>query len=58
MSREMWMAGSSGHFYGEWRVEAAMRTSEGHEMSQKVSVCETGMPFAKSSESNFEVVVD
>jgi len=42
-------------FYGEGRVEAAMRTSEWHEMSEKVSVCETGMPYAKSSESNFEV---
>ena len=42
-------------FYGEGRVEAAMRTSERHEMSEKVSVCETGMPCAESSESNFEV---
>ena len=32
-----------------------MRTSERHEMSEKVSVSETGMPYAKSGESNFEV---
>ena len=42
-------------FYGEGRVQVAMRTSEGHEMSEKVSVCETVMPYAKSSESDFEV---
>jgi len=42
-------------FYREGRVVVAMRTSEGHEMSEKVSVCETGMPYVKSSESNFEV---
>jgi len=42
-------------FYGEGRVEAAMRTCERHEMSEKVSVCETGMPNGESGESNFEV---
>ena len=42
-------------FYGEGRVEAVMRTCERHEMSKKVSVCETGMPYAESGESNFEV---
>jgi len=31
-------------FYG--RVEAAMRTCERHEMSEKMSVCETSMPSA------------
>ena len=34
-------------FYGEGRVEAAMRTCERLEMSEKVSVCETGMPYAE-----------
>ena len=40
-----------------WRgeVEAAMSTCERHEMSEKVSVCETGMSYAESGESNFEV---
>ena len=42
-------------FYGEWRVEPAMRTSERHEMSEKVSMSETGMPYAKSGANNFEV---
>ena len=42
-------------FYEEGRVEAAMRTSERHEMSEKLSVSETGMPYVKSGESNFEV---
>jgi len=42
-------------FYGEGRVETAMMTSEGHEMCEKVSACETSMPYAKPSESNFEV---
>jgi len=42
-------------FYGEGRVEAAMRTYERHEMSKKESVCETGMPYAESGESNFKV---
>jgi len=42
-------------FYGERRVEDAMRTCERREMSEKVSVCETGMPYAESGESNFEV---
>jgi len=42
-------------FYGERRVEAAMRTSERHEMSEKVSVRETSMFYTKSDESNFEV---
>jgi len=32
-----------------------MRTCERHEMSEKVSVCETGMPYAESSEPYFEV---
>jgi len=32
-----------------------MRTRERHEMSEKVSMCETGMLYAKSSESSFEV---
>ena len=41
-------------FYGEGRIEAAVRTCERHEMSEKVSVCETGMPYAESGESNFE----
>jgi len=39
-------------FYGEGRVEAAMRTCERHEMSAKVSMCETDMPYAESGESN------
>ena len=38
-------------FYGDGRVKAAMRTCETHEMS----VCETGLPYAESGESNFEV---
>jgi len=42
-------------FYGEERIEAAMRTCERHEMSEKVSVCEMGIPYAESGESNFEV---
>jgi len=42
-------------FYGEGKVEAAMRTRERHEMSEKVSVGETGMSYAESDESNFEV---
>jgi len=42
-------------FYGKGSVEAAMRTCERHEMSEKVSVCETSMPYAESGESNFEV---
>jgi len=41
-------------FYGKARVEAAMRTSEKHEMNEKVSVSEMGTPDAKSGESNFE----
>jgi len=32
-----------------------MRTFERHEMSEKVSVCETGIHYAESSESDFEV---
>ena len=32
-----------------------MRASKRHEMSEKVNVSETGMPYAKSGESNFEV---
>jgi len=58
MSREVRMTESSGHlnmvFYGEGRVEAAMRTRERHEMSEKVSAGET-MSYAESDESNFEV---
>jgi len=42
-------------FYGEERVEAVMRTGQRHETSEKVSVSETGMSYAKSGESNFEV---
>jgi len=42
-------------FYEEGRVEAAMRTSERREMSEKVSVSETGMPYAESGESNFKM---
>ena len=42
-------------FYGAGRVEAAMRKRERHDMSEKVSVCETGMAYAESGESNFEV---
>jgi len=42
-------------FYGEGRVEVAMRTCERHEMSEKVSVRGTGMPFAESGKSDFEV---
>ena len=41
-------------FHGEGRVEIAMRTCERHEMSEKVSVCETGMSYAESGEGNFE----
>ena len=37
-------------FYREGRVEAAMRTCERHDMSEKVSVCETGTPYAESGE--------
>jgi len=43
-------------FYGEGRVEAAMRTCKRHEMSEMVSVCQMGMPYAKSGESNFYVM--
>ena len=32
-----------------------MRTCDRHEMSEKMSVCEMGMPYAESVESNFEV---
>jgi len=32
-----------------------MRTSERHQMSERVSVSETGIPCAESGESNFEV---
>jgi len=32
-----------------------MRTCERYEMSEKVSVCQTGMPYAESGESNFVV---
>ena len=42
-------------FFGEGRVEVAMRTCERHEMSEKVSACETDMPYAESGESNFEM---
>ena len=42
-------------FYGEGRVEAAMKTRERHETSEKVSVCETDIPYAESGESNFKV---
>ena len=57
MSGEVLMADSSGHmFYGEGSIEAAMRTSERHEMSEKVNVCEMGMPYAESGKSNFEVM--
>jgi len=40
-------------FYGEGRVEAVVRTCERHERSEKVSVCETGMPYVGSGENNF-----
>jgi len=42
-------------FYGEGRVEAAMRTRGRHEMNEKVSVRETGIPYAESGESDFDV---
>ena len=44
-------------FYGEGRVEVAMRTIERNEMSEKVSVSvsEADMPYAKPDGSNFEV---
>jgi len=32
-------------FYGEGRVEAAVNTGKRHEISEKVSVSETGMPY-------------
>jgi len=54
-SREFRTFKYSYEFYGEGRVEAAKRTSESHEMSEKVSVSETGMPYTKSGESNFEM---
>jgi len=41
-------------FYGKGRVEAAVRTSERHEMSEKVSVNNSKL-YAKSGESIFEV---
>ena len=53
MSREVrMMAESSGHLNmcSTKRVEAAMRTCERDEMSEKVSVCETGMPYAEFGE--------
>jgi len=36
-------------FYGEGRVEAVMRTSERHEMSEKVSVSETSISYPMRS---------
>jgi len=43
-------------FYGEGKIETTIRAGEGHEISEEVSVNETGMSCMKPGKSNFKVL--